>query len=178
MLFYGFARHLPVSTRPYACGAKMIRRLLAKRLFTHAGLEINIEHGAYFQTGQGISIGDHSGIGVDCTIGSPVEIGDDVMMGPQVVIFTANHCFDSCDTPMRLQGHTDPQKVVIEDDVWIGLRVIIMPGVRIGKGAIIAAGAVVTKDVPPYAIVGGIPAKFLNSRKKTAQTTSKHTINK
>ena len=67
---------------------------------------------------------------------------------------------------MRGQGSTEPQKVTIESDVWIGARVIILPGVTIGKGAILAAGAVVTKDVPDYAVVGGVPAKVLKYRNK------------
>ncbi len=87
------------------------------------------------------------------------------MMGPDVVILTQNHKFDRLDIPMLDQGFKDEQPVTICDDVWIGARVIILPGVTVGKGAIIAAGAVVTKDVPEYAIVGGNPARVIKMRK-------------
>ena len=166
ILYYGIARHLPVSTRPYAWGVKRFRSSIAKQLFDYAGKNVNIERGAYFGSGQGIRIDDNSGIGVNCLIGSPTQIGKYVMMGPDVVILTQNHCIDNTDTPMLFQGKTYPEKVVIEDDVWIGTRVIILPGVIVGKGAIVAAGAVLTKNVPPYAIVGGVPAKVLYYRKK------------
>lgn len=66
---------------------------------------------------------------------------------------------------MGAQGMTEKRKVTIGNDVWIGQRVMIMPGVTIGDGCIIAAGAVVTKDIPPYSIAGGVPARVLKSRK-------------
>ena len=80
-------------------------------------------------------------------------------------IITVNHNTERIDIPMREQGSLPPQKVTICDDVWIGARVIILPGVTIGKGSIIAAGAVVTKNVPEYAVVGGVPAKVIKYRK-------------
>jgi maltose O-acetyltransferase len=124
--------------------------------------------GAYFGSGRLIEIGDNSGIGVDCRVPHNIRIGNDVMMGPDVLIFRRNHSFDDVDIPMRLQGYKDTLPVVIEDDVWLGARVIILPGIRIGKGAIIGAGAVVTKDVPPYAVCAGNPAtvkRFRNDSK-------------
>jgi maltose O-acetyltransferase len=65
---------------------------------------------------------------------------------------------------MRLQGYKDSQPVVIEDDVWLGARVIILPGIRVGHGAVIGAGAIVTKDVPPFAICVGNPARVIRYR--------------
>lgn len=94
-----------------------------------------------------------------------LTVGDDVRMGPNVIIYTHNHRFESTDVPLFRQG-LDYAPVKIEDDVWLGARVTILPGVTIGRGSIIAAGAVVTKDVPPYAIMGGVPAKQIGSRKK------------
>jgi maltose O-acetyltransferase len=102
---------------------------------------------------------------VRCRVGGPLTLGDDVMMAPDVVILTQNHRFDDPTVPMLDQGYGPAREVVIEDDVWIGTNAIILPGVRLGKGSIVAAGAVVTKDVPPYAIVGGNPARLLKSRK-------------
>lgn len=87
------------------------------------------------------------------------------MMGPQVFIYTQNHNHDRTDIPMIAQGYEEEKPVVIGDDVWIGSRVTILPGVHIGEGAIIGASSVVTKDVPAYSIVGGNPAKVIKSRK-------------
>lgn len=95
----------------------------------------------------------------------PLRIGDNVMMGPEVTILTHTHRIDRTDIPMGQQGSM-VSEVVIGDDVWIGMRAIILPGVRIGSGAVIGAGAVVTKDVPDYAVVGGVPARVIRYRKK------------
>lgn len=163
ILYYCIARHLPGSDMPYSLGSKQIRRFLCKRIFKKAGKNINIEHGAFFGSGRDIEIGDNSGIGLNCRVSGPLKIGSEVMMGPDVMIFTQNHRNDRLDIPMRLQ--TDPKKaVVIEDDVWIAARVIILPGVTIHRGAIVGAGAIVTKDVPEYAIVGGNPARIIRYR--------------
>jgi len=164
MLYYFFARHLPCSDAPYAFGAKKIRRALCKNIFDECSDDFNVEHGAFFGSGKGIRIGSRSGLGIHCRVQGPLIIGNNVMMGPDVMIYTSNHRFDRTDIPMIDQGNTEPKAVVIEDDVWIAARAIILPGVRIGKGAVIAAGAVVTKDVPPYTVVGGVPARKIKSR--------------
>lgn len=129
------------------------------------GQNVNIEHLADFGTGKVISLMDNSGIGIRCRIRGPLKIGKDVMMGPEVIILGGGHKYDRTDIPMRLQGAPDTIETIIGNDVWIGTRAIIMPGVRIGNGVIIGAGAVVTKDIPDYAIVGGIPARILKYRK-------------
>ena len=92
-----------------------------------------------------------------------IYIGKNVLIGPYVTIYSTNHIFSSIDIPIKDQGQTE-EEVIIEDDVWIGANSTILPGVKIGKGAIIAAGAVVTKDVPTYSVVGGIPAKLIKER--------------
>jgi maltose O-acetyltransferase len=86
------------------------------------------------------------------------------MMGPDVVIHTRNHRHDRIDIPMCQQGFGEMKPVIIEDDVWLGERVIILPGVTIGKGSIIGAGAVVAKNVPPYSIAVGNPALVVKKR--------------
>jgi acetyltransferase-like isoleucine patch superfamily enzyme len=112
-----------------------------------------------------VTIGDNSGLGINSIVGK-VKIGNDVMMGRDVIIMSSSHKFDDCKVPMGLQGNEPEKEVIIYDDVWIGHRVIILPGVKIGKGSIIGAGAVVTTDVPSYAVVGGVPAKLIEYRKK------------
>lgn len=87
------------------------------------------------------------------------------MMGPDVMVYTQNHRTDRVDVPMIDQGNSEKREVIIGNDVWIGARSIIMPGVKIGEGSIIAAASVVTKDVMPYSVVGGVPAKLIKMRK-------------
>lgn len=90
------------------------------------------------------------------------------MMGPDLYCITFGHETSDVDKPMCFQGHVEKPKnsnIVIEDDVWIGAKVIISKRRRIGKGSILAAGAVVTKDVPEFAVVGGNPAKIIKMRK-------------
>jgi len=93
-----------------------------------------------------------------------IVIGNFVHTGANVMIIAFNHAFDSLDIPTIKQDYYDAD-VIIEDDVWIGGGSIILAGVKIGKGSIIAAASVVNKDVPPYSIVGGVPAKILKERK-------------
>lgn len=125
---------------------------------------MNIEKNAFFGDGSKLSIGNYSGLGLNCRIHGPVAIGDYVMMGPDVLIVTRNHRFDRVDVPMALQGSSEARSVIIGDDVWIGARSVILPGVRIGNGAVIGACSVVTKDIPAYAIVGGNPARIIRFR--------------
>lgn len=142
--------------------AKKIRGFFSKKIVAYQGEHINIEKKAAFTPE--LKIGDWSGIGVNCEVNGPVTIGKYVMMGPEVVIYTSGHNFERTDIPMQQQGSSETKPVVIEDDVWIGRRAIIMPGVHIGKGCVIGAGAIVTKDVPDYCVVGGVPAKILKRR--------------
>lgn len=143
----------------------MVRKIIVKRLLDTCGQNVNIESMASFGNGKGISIGDNSGIGVNCGVSGPLKIGDNVMMGPDVIILTQNHDTSRTDIPMIQQFNFKRVGVVIEDDVWIGTRCIILPGVQIGKGVVVGAGAVVTKDVEPFTIVGGNPARIIKRRK-------------
>jgi maltose O-acetyltransferase len=115
--------------------------------------------------GEKVALGDNSNIGQNAQLLGPVSIGANVMMGPEVLIFTNNHCFERTDVPMIDQGLSEVLPVKIEDDVWIGARVIILPGVTIGSGSIIGAGSIVTKSVPPFSIAAGNPAKVIKIRK-------------
>ncbi|MUP42197.1 acyltransferase [Gramella aestuarii] len=164
IIYYFFARHLPHYTMFYSFGLDRIRNFVCKQMFLTSGNRIKVGQGAIIGTGATITIGDDSGIGKKCTV-SNATIGNNVMMGEEVRFFAANHKFDDLREPMIIQGMTPLRTVVVDDDVWIGARAMILPSVKkIGKGSIIAAGAIVTKDVPEYAIVGGNPAKILKYR--------------
>ncbi|MBQ9848803.1 MAG: CatB-related O-acetyltransferase [Clostridia bacterium] len=166
--FFNIFRHFPPSQKGFIGRfSKKMRAFFAKGFIKSCGKNVNIEHGAVISSK--LSIGDNSGIGVDCVCGGELIVGNDVMMAPECVIFARNHEFSSLEIPMRLQGYREAEPCVIGNDVWIGRRVMIMPGVKIGNGVVIAAGAVVTKDVPDYAIVGGVPAKVLKTRKEENQ---------
>lgn len=95
------------------------------------------------------------------------KCGDNVMMAPDCIIYVRNHESSRLDIPMCEQGSTEERPVVIGNDVWIGGRVIILPGVKIGDGAIIGAGSVVTKDVSEYDVVAGNPARVIKNRKSS-----------
>lgn len=116
--------------------------------------------------GEGLSIGNNVGIAQNCFIqvrGS-VVIEDNVIFGPNVSIFSENHNFNDLNLPVNEQGVTR-KGVKIESGVWIGTRSTVLDGVIVGKNSIIAAGSVVNKDVLPYSIVGGVPAKLIKMRK-------------
>ena len=117
--------------------------------------------------GEGLKIGNNSNIGPYCYIGCSgyIEIGNNVMISPRVSIYAENHVFGRTDITMKEQG-VDRQSVKIEDDCWIAANSIILAGVTIGKGSVIAAGSVVTKDIPPYSVAAGVPAKIINQRIK------------
>ena len=165
ILYQIFASKLPISRRMKY--AKWIRVFFAKKILRYCGKNVNIERGAYFTPN--VSIDDYSGIGVDCemnAVDAEIIIGKYVMMGPEVIVYTVNHNYSDITVPMQQQGSTKGENVIIGDDVWIGRRAIIMPGVKIGNGCIIGANSVVTKSIPEYAVVGGSPAKIIKMRKQ------------
>lgn len=155
-----FGKYLPYSYSSKF--AKKVRNFWTSRIIDSVGNNINVERGAKFA--HNIVLGNNSGLGINCDIAGPVVIGDNVMMGPEVVIYTTNHGHDRIDVPIAKQGITSPRTVTIGNDVWIGRRVIILPGVTIGEGSILGAGAVVAKDIPPYSVAVGNPARVVKKR--------------
>lgn len=114
-----------------------------------------------------IEIGDRVALNANvylnaCT-GGRIVLGDDVLVAPNVVMRTSDHITVDRDRPIRQQGHISGE-IIVENDVWIGANATIVGGVRIGQGAVVGAGAVVTRDVEPYTIVGGVPARFIKQR--------------
>jgi len=150
---------------PYRDWAKAVRRMICRGMLARMGRNVTVEKNAQFGSGRHVEIGDNSGIGMNCRV-SHVRIGNNVMMGPDCVLLSANHRYDDLTTPMVEQGHEETQTTVIDDDVWIGTRVIVLPGRHLGAHSIIGAGAVVTRNVPPYAIVGGNPARIIGWRRE------------
>lgn len=119
-----------------------------------------------YAAGGKLEIGENSalspGVTVDASSGL-IRMGCHVAVGPGTVIRAANHRYDRTDVPIMFQGH-EYGEVIIEDDVWIAANCTITPGVRIGHGAIVGGGAVVTRDVEPYSIVAGVPARVIGQR--------------
>ena len=107
-----------------------------------------------------VSIGDHTRIGLHNTIIGPVVIGSHVNLAQGITITALNHIFSDPQKRIDEQGVSTDQ-VIIEDDTWIGANAVILPGVTIGRHSVIAAGAVVTKDIPPHSLAAGIPAKII-----------------
>lgn len=161
-IYYLVAKHLPPSWSGLHIGQTALRRLCGKLMLENCGKNVNIESSATFSSK--VTLGDYSGIGINAKIYGTCHIGRYVMMGTDVTIITRNHRFDRTDIPMMEQGFEEERPVYIGNDVWIGDRALILPGVHIGDGSIIAAGAVVTKDVPPYSIVAGVPARKIRDR--------------
>lgn len=107
-----------------------------------------------------VVIGDHTRIGLHNTIIGPVTIGCHVNLAQGITVTALNHNFEDSDKRIDEQGvSTTP--VTIEDDIWIGANAVILPGVTIGNHSVVAAGAVVTKNVPPHSLVAGVPAKII-----------------
>ncbi len=114
-----------------------------------------------------IEIDDFCNIGANCRLGttSKIKFGKHVLLAANCYIGGAAHQFDRLDVPIMRQGYESRGGVVVEDDVWLGANVIILDGVTVGTGSVIGAGSVVTKDIPPYSIAVGVPAKVKGTRK-------------
>lgn len=125
------------------------------------GDDSTIEDFSTINNGVGdVVIGDRTRIGLGNTLIGPISIGNDIMFAQNIVLSGLNHGFEDINTPISLQK-TSTKLIIVEDEVWIGANSVIVAGVTIGKHAVVAAGSVVTKDVSPYTIVAGNPAKPL-----------------
>lgn len=175
LLYHAVARHLPASTMRGGRVWRAFRYWVCRPLFIRCGEDVNVEHGALIGR-RSVSIGSHSGIGINAFIGFGTEIGENVMMGPDVLIYTQNHSFSRTDIPMIQQGMSKISPVRIEDDVWIGGRVIVLPGVTIGRGSILGAGAVIPRNVPPYAVVVGNPGRIVRYRNSSPDLEVSSTV--
>jgi maltose O-acetyltransferase len=138
-----------------------------RRLLLPSSLDrgVMIWEGVHIDTPSKLRVGARSSINRGCTInaGGGVTIGKDVLIGPGVVIYSQNHRYRNPSALISSQGYA-LESVTIGDDVWIAARAVVLPGVEIGSGAVVAAGAVVTRAVPALGIVAGVPAKLIGTR--------------
>ncbi len=172
LAYYWFARWLPASHAYRALGraSGKVRAGLCRFLFDRIGQGCNIEHGVEFGTGRGIVLHDRACLGVRAQIlgDGGLEVGPYAMMGPDVTIITQDH---KAVAGGGFEGY-ERGRVVIGDRAWIGARAVILKGVRVGRSAIVAAGAVVTKDVPDFAVAGGVPARVIKMREAALRPSS------
>jgi len=177
-----------LSSIPTEIGIR-IRQIAYKPLFKKCGKNLRIDSGVtilgfenislgdnvsfmknsyiYAHDGGGLIIGDNFTMNTNSQLGASfgkIIIGNYCAIGPNCVLRAANHKFDNPNIPFRRQGHKYGE-IIIEDDVWIASNSVITANTKIGKGSVIAAGSVVTKNVKPYSVAGGVPAKLIKKRK-------------
>lgn len=139
-----------------------VRRIFCKIFMEYIGRHTKIDSDCYFINPQNIRIGDNTHINRECfLVGTAgITIGNRVSISYRTMIVTGSHDINS------VNFCSSRKPIIIEDYVWIGMNAIIQAGVSIGKGSVVCAGAIVTKNVPPYSIVGGVPAKVIGERRK------------
>ncbi len=175
-LFRDFLRYLKMKWRFYRdfgmilpAGARILARegvAIGRQFTLGAYCEIvcqDPERGSNITIGNRVAL--NTGVIVNADCGGRISIGNDVLLGPGVVLRAASHCFKDLNVPIRDQGHV-PGVIVIEEDVWLGANVVVLPDVRIGRSSVVGAGSVVTKDIPPFSVAVGVPAKVIRSRKE------------
>lgn len=153
-----------------ACNKIKTRSMI--KTFGESGKNISIMEGFYIRGNKNLHLGINISIGPRATFmctGAPIRIGNDVMFGPGVTLITGNHRIDIIGKKMieiseeeKLPENDQP--IVFEGDNWVGANSTILKNVKIGKGAVIAANSLVNKDVPPFSVVGGVPAKLITMR--------------
>ena len=136
--------------------------ILKKNIFIGSNSFLNA-HNSLIEIGNNFN--SNQNLHLNAASGGKIVIGDNVLVGPNVVFRSSNHVTDDTHIPIRTQGRLKGD-IIIGNDVWIGSNCVILMGVRVGNGAVIAAGAIVNKDVAPFDIVGGVPAKKIKSRIK------------
>ena len=165
ILYYLLAKNLPMQPFPgYSFYYKM-RFFLVKRIIKKCGQKVVVKNNCYFGDGSKLIVGDFSQLGQNGRFGGPITIGSNVMMGPDIVIMAVTHDVSDFSKPMiDPNNRAIENPVLIGNNVWIGTRVLILPGVNIGNNSIIGAGSVVTKSFPDNSVIAGVPAKLINVR--------------
>jgi len=145
-------------------GIRLRRHYYQARL-KKCGHSVTVCEGVFIDRPDMISVGDGVGISRYCSLQGAygIEIGDDVLVGPYSLLESVSHIHSDRRVPISRQGYSGAP-IIIENGAWIGANVVVLDGVRLGEGCIVGAGAVVTKDVKPYEIVAGVPAKRIGER--------------
>ena len=164
--YYAVASHLPDLAFPGGSVFNALRCAALRRILPQFGSRNEIDGQVYVGDGTDVAIGSRCQINRGCRL-NRVTLGDCVMLAPDVIVIGQLHESGRTDIPMVEQGQYTKAPTVIEDDVWVGARAVVMPGVRIGTGAIVGAGAVVTRDVDPFTVVVGVPARATRVRERT-----------
>ena len=159
---------LPDRTKLKAIGKNVrfeddVRLLSPERI--SIGDDVLLMYGVYLSPcGAHITIGSNTHFAPYGVLYGPLTIGNNVAVAAHVTLASIGHGYDRTDIPM-VEQPAQKKEIVIEDDVWIGANAVIIGGVTVGTGTIVGAGAVVTKDVPPFSVVGGAPARVIRNRK-------------
>lgn len=155
-----------LSTLPRLDTVKRLRGWHYRALLERAGKNLRLAQGVRINNPGLVSLGENCYLGDGVQLyawNERIVIGSNVLVAAGVRMITRKHGFADVGRPMSAQGY-DNAPIVIEDDVWIGFQAVILPGVTIGRGSIVGAGAVVTRDVESYSIVGGVPARLIRKR--------------
>ena len=166
LLYRSIGMRLPHTFWPGGMLFAWIRKILLVGMGCRIGRGCEIEPHVDVGFSPRVVVGDNCQINQNVTL-KTVVLGNDVMLAPGVVFLDRLHHFDRTDIPMSRQGESERMLTQVGDDVWIGQNAIIMPGVSIGAGVVVGAGAVVPRDVPPLAIIAGVPAKVLRFREES-----------
>ena len=163
VLYYLFVSKLPSSWWPGGNLYNGLRIFVLRRLIK-VGANTRIQKKVYIGSGNNIVIGTNCQINESVRLDN-VSIGNNALIAREVVFLGKTHNNGSVHIPISEQGFDDGFYSKVGNDVWIGLRTIVLPGLNIGDGAIIGAGSVVTKNIPAYTVWGGVPARFIKDRK-------------
>lgn len=162
VFYYSFAKHLPDNYFPFGKYYNALRIFFLSKIIS-IGKNTVIQSGFRFGLKENLRIGNNCEINENVYIQSAL-IGDYVLIAQNVSILAMTHNYNDKNTPIIEQGFSAVRTVVIEDDVWIGRNVTILPGLTLGKGCVIGTGSVVTKDVLPYKVMAGVPARIISER--------------
>ena len=145
-----------------------------KRWYGVAGVDISFLLNPGCDLASDFVAGPYGYMNSGCRISPRVRVGKYVMFGPDVMITGSDHHFDEPGVPINFSGRPELPQTLIGDDCWLGARCIIMAGIEIGRGSIIASGAIVTKSVEPYSVIAGVPARVIRKRFPTEEGEQIH----
>jgi maltose O-acetyltransferase len=158
--YYLVAQRLPERTRPGGELGRRFRAACCRTLFAQSGDCINVEPLVDFGNGRHVRLGEGSSIGRDAHV-SGLIAGPSVMIGPELLTIPQDHPLSADGTRWLGDAAGEFRPPEVGEGAWIGARVILLPGVKVGRYCVIGAGAVVTRDIPDYAVAGGVPARII-----------------